>query len=49
MTAMPEAQPLPASPRVAVVSNALALAQLAEDTALRALTAHGRGLQSRTR
>ncbi|MBX7558509.1 acyl-CoA synthetase, partial [Streptomyces sp. tea 10] len=35
IAAIAESQPLPASPRVAVVSNALALAQLAEDTALR--------------
>ena len=33
--ALIESQPIPATPRVAVVSNALALAQLAEDTALR--------------
>ncbi|MDO4919796.1 GNAT family N-acetyltransferase [Kocuria sp.] len=35
IAAVTETQPLPASRRVAVVSNALALAQLTEDTALR--------------
>lgn len=35
IAALAENQPIPATPRVAVVSNALALAQLAEDTALR--------------
>ena len=35
IAAITESQPLPASPCIAVVSNALALAQLAEDTALR--------------
>lgn len=35
IAAITESQPLPASARIAVVSNALALAQLTEDTALR--------------